>query len=293
MNKFRTELQDVKEKGLRGFFKKPDTELVREERGEAIMANIIDTSRTEIKNPQEKVMHLSIAYQNEVYKEDYIYNIKERNQRNLTRISFYLGKEQANDIITGIMTKPDKIWDIIKKIEPNLLNIVPPSEKSAYGTRALLIKLKDKEDEIFPLQQEQKEVPIKPELPKSPDTPPVNLPPSAKIVSSQEWKKYPPLKEEIKQKLYDLCGDTIMIGKSGMRTEHGEIDGPLVWVDDMFTTVIFETPQGLLEIPFNKLQDRLGRNYNKRMHEKKELADRAVVTQKRPPKTEERKYLSR
>mgnify|MGYP001559555202 CR=1 FL=1 len=277
VNKINEYYEKKKEKGLGKFFKESESVKIREERGEAKIKDLIEGSFIGDKNPNEKIFHLNIAYQNEIYPRDITgMSEEERNRRNLTRIAFYIGEKEANNILNGIRVKPEKFWEIINKIEPNILNVVPSRQESFYGVHALLVKVQGKEDEILQWPREtEKQAVEKSEAP--PELPP-DFPPSAKRVSSENWKQdFPEVSEYTKRLLRDRYGDFIEIGKSGLKTKYGEINGSLIWVDNEFMFGVFETPQGKIKIPLGEILDYSGIPYGERKTKKEQ--------RKEPPAT--------
>lgn len=100
---------------------------------------------------------------------------------------------------------------------------------------------------------------------------PPNLPPSAKAISEEEWRKinereasresslvreYP---GEIREELAGVFWDRPRLGARGLRTKNGIINGTLIYCDGQ--TAIFKTPQGIMEIPFGELLDPFGYDY--------------------------------
>lgn len=278
VNKVYEHYEEKKGKGLGKFFKKSENVKIREERGEAKIKDLIERPFIENKDPEEKIFHLNIAYQNEIYSKDFLdsFNIdgmdreEEKNARNMSRIAFYIGEKEATNLLNGIRVKPEKIWEIISKIEPNLLKIIPPRKESFYDAYALLIKIQGKENEILQWPKEiEKEVTEKLEVP--PELPP-DLPPSAKKISDEIWKRdYPEVKELTKSLLRDKYGDWIEIGKRGLKTRYGTINGSLIWVDDEFLYGVFETPEGKIRVSLDELLDSFGIPYGEQKEKKRTI----------------------
>ena len=111
------------------------------------------------------------------------------------------------------------------------------------------------------LPQIAEEVPLS--KPEDPDTLP-DLPPSAKKVSQKEVQSMNPmgvishgLTRELQRAL--LWPE---MGSEGHSTKYGVINGPLIYSDGLIA--IFETPYGLIKIPFDELLDPSGVSYGDR-----------------------------
>jgi hypothetical protein len=103
----------------------------------------------------------------------------------------------------------------------------------------------------------QKNEPINPDI--SP-----NLPPFAEKISQEEVELMDPYGKISNTLTRELQRALLWpeIGSEGHQTKYGIINGPLVYCDGLIA--IFETPYGLIKIPFNELLDPSGVSYGDR-----------------------------
>jgi len=224
-------------------------------------------------NPEERIIQLNISYQSEVYPENSrIMNIEDKkeeaNKRHMTQIMLLANEKVVEDILEGIKVKPENFWETINKIEPNLLEVVPPREESIYGAQSLLIRKEGEGEEILEWSKEEDTHEI-PEPPRDPETPS----PEEKVISDKAWREQfleGEVSKDAEEMLENKFDGFIKIGKSGLRTETGEINGPLVWVDDEASFGVFETPEGRIMLPLEEVLNSQGIPYKEAKRRRRE-----------------------
>jgi len=113
--------------------------------------------------------------------------------------------------------------------------------------------------------------------PESPDMPP-GLPPTAEKVSQEDVQSMNPI-GVISHGLTRALQHALLwpeIGSEGHSTKYGIINGPLIYSDGLIA--IFETPYGLIKIPFDELLGPSGISYgDHKVKIKKRLKERARI----------------